>query len=32
MILEKLFGFVPVFKFDKSGHRRYTIKYEDLCQ
>ena len=32
MILQKLFGYIPVFKFDKNGHRQYTCMYEDLCQ
>jgi hypothetical protein len=32
MILKKLFDYIPVFKNDKSGHRKYTIMYEDLCQ
>lgn len=32
MIIKKLFGYIPIFKFDKSKHRQYTINYEDLCQ
>lgn len=32
MFLKRLFGFVPVFKYDVSQHRKYTYLYEDLCQ
>jgi hypothetical protein len=31
MILKKLFGYIPVFKLDKSQHRQYTCLYDDLC-
>lgn len=32
MILKKLFNYIPIFTYDKSKHRKYTIMYEDLCQ
>ena len=31
MIIKKLFGYIPIYKLDKSKHRQYTSLYEDLC-
>jgi len=31
MTFMKLFGYIPIFKLDKSQHRQYTCLYEDLC-
>ena len=31
-MIKRLFGFIPIYLYDKSKHRQYTIMYEDLCQ